>query len=75
MVFPFILRGVSLLGIDSGYAPMGIRQRAWQRLASDLKPRHLAEMTHVIDFDALPACFNDFVAGRVTGRTVVRIAG
>jgi alcohol dehydrogenase len=74
-VFPFILRGVSLLGIDSGYAPMPIRQRAWLRLASDLKPLHLAEMTRVIDFDALPNCFDDFIAGRATGRTVVKIAG
>jgi len=74
-VFPFILRGVSLLGIDSGYAAMPVRQRAWQRLATDLKPAHLGEMTRVIDFDALPHCFDDFIAGRAKGRTVVRIAG
>ncbi|MGO9775027.1 MAG: hypothetical protein ACLPM3_00380 [Terracidiphilus sp.] len=73
-VFPFILRGVSLLGIDSGFAPRSIRERAWQRLASDLKPLHLAEMTRVIDFDALPTCFADFIAGRARGRTVVKIA-
>ncbi len=73
-VFPFILRGVSLLGIDSGYAPPPIRHHAWQRLASDLKPLHLAEMTRVIDFDALPNCFDDFIAGRAKGRTVVKIA-
>ncbi len=72
-VFPFILRGVSLLGIDSGYAAMPVRQRAWQRLASDLKPAHLAEMTRVIDFDALPNAFSDFIAGHAKGRTVVRI--
>ena len=73
-VFPFILRGVSLLGIDSGFAPTPVRRRAWERLASDLKPRHLAEMTRVIDFDALPAAFADFIASRVKGRTVVKIA-
>ena len=73
-VFPFILRGVSLLGIDSGFAPMPVRQRAWQRLASDLKPRHLAEMTRIIDFNDLPSAFPDFIAGRVKGRTVVKIA-
>jgi acrylyl-CoA reductase (NADPH) len=72
-VFPFILRGVTLLGIDSGYASMAIRHRVWQRLATDLKPIHLAEMTRVIDFDALPNCFDDFIAGRAKGRTVVRI--
>lgn len=73
-VFPFILRGVSLLGIDSGFAPMPVRQRAWQRLASDLKPRHLAKMARIIDFNDLPSAFPDFIAGRVKGRTVVKIA-
>ena len=73
-VFPFILRGVSLLGIDSGYASLPVRQRVWQRLATDLNPRHLAEMTRVIAFDALPNCFDDFIAGRAKGRTVVQIA-
>ena len=72
-VFPFILRGVSLLGIDSGYASMPVRQRVWHRLATDLKPLHLAEMTRLIEFDALPNCFDDFIAGRAKGRTVVRI--
>lgn len=72
-VFPFILRGVSLLGIDSGYAAMPVRQRVWQRLATDLKPLHLAEMTRIIELDALPNCFDDFIAGRAKGRTVVRI--
>jgi len=73
-VFPFILRGVSLLGIDSGFAPMPVRRRAWQRLASDLKPRHLAKMARIIDFNDLPSAFPDFIAGRVKGRTVVKIA-
>jgi len=74
-VFPFILRGVSLLGVDSGYMGFPTRQRVWDRLAGDLKPRHLAAMTRQIDFDALPGAFEDFVQGRVKGRTVVRIAG
>jgi acrylyl-CoA reductase (NADPH) len=73
-VFPFILRGVSLLGVDSGYIGFPARQRVWDRLASDLKPRHLETVTRIVDFDALPGCFEDFVAGRVKGRTVVRIA-
>ena len=72
-VFPFILRGVSLLGIDSGYVPFPLRGRVWQRLAKDLKPRHLAAITRTIDFDALPGAFDDFIHGRVKGRTVVRI--
>lgn len=72
-VFPFILRGVSLLGIDSGYIGFPIRQTVWERLATDLKPRHLAEMTRVVPFDALPGVFEDFIAGKVKGRTVVEI--
>jgi acrylyl-CoA reductase (NADPH) len=72
-VFPFILRGVSLLGVDSGYIGSPTRERVWQRLATDLRPRHLEAVTRTIDFDALPAAFEDFVAGRVRGRTVVRI--
>jgi acrylyl-CoA reductase (NADPH) len=72
-VFPFILRGVSLLGVDSGYMDFPTRQRVWDRLASDLKPRHLDAVTRVIDLDALPVSFDDFIAGRIKGRTIVRI--
>ncbi|MHB1375232.1 MAG: oxidoreductase [Thauera sp.] len=72
-VFPFILRGVSLLGVDSGYMGFPTRQRVWDRLATDLKPRHLAAITRTIDFDALPGAFDDFIHGRVKGRTVVRV--
>lgn len=72
-VFPFILRGVSLLGVDSGYMGFPTRQRVWDRLATDLKPRHLAGITRTIAFDELPAAFDDFIHGRVKGRTVVRI--
>ncbi|WP_068806668.1 oxidoreductase [Thauera phenolivorans] len=72
-VFPFILRGVSLLGVDSGYMGFPTRQRVWDRLATDLKPRHLAEVTRTIAFDELPAAFDAFIAGKAKGRTVVRI--
>jgi len=72
-VFPFILRGVSLLGVDSGYIGFPMRQQVWMRLADDLHPRHLSAVTRVIEFDDLPAAFDDFIAGRIRGRTVVRI--
>ncbi|MCL2590670.1 MAG: oxidoreductase [Betaproteobacteria bacterium] len=72
-VFPFILRGVSLLGIDSGYANMTIRQRVWARLGADLKPRHLKDFICVIGFDELPGAFTAFIEGQARGRTVVRI--
>jgi alcohol dehydrogenase len=72
-VFPFILRGVSLLGVDSGYIGFPTRQRVWDRLATDLKPRHLAEVTRTITLDELEGAFEDFVKGRVKGRTVVQV--
>ena len=75
-VLPFILRGVSLLGINSVYTPRPLRLAVWQRLATDLKPRHLDSIvTRTIDFDALPSAFGDYLKAGVTGRTVVRIAG
>lgn len=74
-VAPFILRGVSLLGIDSGYIGEPYRSTVWQRLASDLKPRHLASMVRRIAFDDLPAVFPEMVAGRGKGRVVVEIGG
>ena len=74
-VFPFILRGVSLLGIDSGYMGFPVREQVWQRLAGDLRPRHLHSMARVIDFDDLPGAFDAFIEGKASGRTVVRIRG
>lgn len=74
-VFPFILRGVSLLGVDSGYMGFPTRQRVWDRLATDLKPAALHSMTRTVAFDDLAPVFEDFVAGRIKGRTVVRIGG
>ena len=73
-VMPFILRGASLLGVDSGYIGEPLRSALWQRLAGELKPRGLAAMTRSIPFDALPGVFAEFIDGRVRGRTVVRVA-
>ncbi|MCB1896013.1 MAG: oxidoreductase [Zoogloeaceae bacterium] len=72
-VFPFILRGVSLLGVDSGYIGFPVREQVWQRLAGDLRPRHMASMAQVIDFEDLPSAFDAFIRGEARGRTVVRI--
>ena len=74
-VMPFILRGVSLLGINSSAMPRDVRVGIWKRLATDLRPRHLDKIvTDTIPFDELPAAFDDFVKGRIMGRTVVKIA-
>jgi NADPH2:quinone reductase len=72
-VMPFILRGVALLGIDSSATPRPLRLEVWDRLATDLKPRHLASLTQVIDFKELPQAFPRFLEGKVRGRIVVRI--
>lgn len=74
-VMPFILRGVSLLGIDSGYIREPYRSGVWQRLATDLRPPHLASMSRKIAFDQLPAIFDEYLAGHAKGRVVVDIAG
>jgi acrylyl-CoA reductase (NADPH) len=75
-VMPFILRGVSLLGINSVYTPRALRLQVWQRLASDLKPRHLDRIvTRTLAFEQLPTAFDDYLKAGVVGRTVVRVAG
>ncbi len=73
-VAPFILRGVSLLGIDSGTTPMPLRREVWRRLATDLRPAHLKDMTRTIPFDDLPKAFDAFIQGAAKGRVVVDMA-
>jgi NADPH2:quinone reductase len=72
-VLPFILRGVRLIGVNSGDTPMPLRRKVWERLASDLKPRHLAEIAHVISLDELPAYFERMLKGQIKGRAVVKL--
>ena len=74
-VAPFILRGVSLLGVDSGYIGEPYRTGIWQRLATDLRPPHLAEMARRVGFADLPELFAEYIAGRAKGRVVVEIGG
>jgi acrylyl-CoA reductase (NADPH) len=73
-VAPFILRGVSLLGIDSVQCPMPLRREAWRRLATGLDRQKLAEMTEEIPFDALFDAGRRIVKGETRGRVVVSIA-
>ena len=75
-VMPFILRGVSLLGINSLEMPREIRDKAWERMCSDLKPADMSLIVkEVVDFDNLPASFGQFMDGSIVGRIVVRISG
>ena len=74
-VMPFILRGVNLLGINSVATPRELRLTVWSRLAADLRPAQLDRIAgKLVNFDELPAQFDNYIQGRVTGRTVVRIA-
>jgi NADPH2:quinone reductase len=72
-VMPFILRGVSLIGIDSAMCPMPIRADVWQRLATDMKPVDLDSIAHEITLDGLAAAFETLLAGKARGRFVVSL--
>lgn len=72
-VFPFILRGVRLIGIESSVTPMPEREAAWARLARDLDPARLDALTSVIDLAEVPAVAPRFLEGKVEGRIVVRV--
>jgi len=71
-VLPFILRGVSLLGVNSTDCPTPEEGRAvWQRLATDMRPPLLKEMARTVPFADLPRVFDDFINAKVTRRVVV----
>jgi putative YhdH/YhfP family quinone oxidoreductase len=73
-VFPFILRGVNLLGIDSVNCPMDLRRQLWQHLASDYKPTLLLDsISHEASLDELPQALTAILRGGVRGRTIVRM--
>jgi acrylyl-CoA reductase (NADPH) len=70
-VLPFILRNVSLLGIDSAQCPVAVRQEAWRRLASDLPADRLGEITSVEALGRVPELGEKILAGQVQGRIVI----
>ncbi len=74
-VAPFILRGISLLGIDSVYCPQAIRREAWRRLATDLDRKKLAAMITEIPLAKVTEVGPEILAGKVRGRILVRIRG
>ena len=74
-VMPFILRGVSLLGINSTDSPTPeLRREVWRRLATDLRPVLLAEMAETVPFEKLPGVFDRFINAQVRKRVVVDLA-
>ena len=74
-VLPFILRGAALLGADSANTPIELRRKVWERLAGDLRPPALAEVTGEVGLDELEPVLDAILDGKVRGRTVVRLAG
>ena len=72
-VAPFILRGVSLLGVDSVMAPRELREPAWNRLARDLDPTALERISKVIGLGEVVAAAQEIVSGKVRGRIVVDV--
>lgn len=73
-VMPFILRGVSLLGIDSVMAPRPVRLEAWRRIVTDLDKARLERITSTVGFDDIIATAQAIVEGKVRGRVVVDMA-
>ncbi|MCU0504859.1 MAG: acryloyl-CoA reductase [Chloroflexi bacterium] len=74
-VFPFILRGVALLGIDSSQVPIANRRALWGRIAADLRPVGLGDDTTEFGLDGLPDALDAVLAGRAEGRWLVRVGG
>jgi len=72
-VFPFILRGVSLIGIDSQNCPMAEREIIWKKLAGEWKPENLQELCREISLDELPESIERMLSGKLKGRTVVSL--
>ena len=72
-VFPFILRGVALLGMDSVNQPIDRRRAIWDRLATDLRPRSLGEHVTEVTLDTLDEALDGILAGEARGRWIVRI--
>ena len=72
-VFPFILRAVSLVGIDSVYTPRQRREAAWKRLSRDLSKEALAKITHVASLEDVPRLSEEILQGKVQGRTVIAV--
>lgn len=73
-MYPFILRGVSLLGIDSVYCPMDVRAAVWERMSSDLKPdQPLTIVDREVPLAEAPVALKDILQNRIQGRIIVKL--
>lgn len=73
-VAPFILRGVTLAGVDSVYVPADVRIKAWQRLATDLDPNKLEALSQEIDLSQVIESASQIIEGKIRGRLIVKVA-
>ena len=73
-VFPFILRGVTLCGIDTAWCPRAKRLDLWKHLATDWKLDGLADLSHTVDLEHIEEPVQRILAGQIVGRTVVQIS-
>jgi acrylyl-CoA reductase (NADPH) len=73
-VYPFILRAVILAGIDAAWCPIPLRHQTWQRLAGPWKIDQLEQIATFVELEALPPKFDEILAGKITGRVVVRVS-
>lgn len=74
-VYPFILRGVTLAGIDAAWGPIPLRHQIWDRLAAEWKPDNLEKMASFIELPELPPRIDAILAGQITGRVVISVGG
>lgn len=72
-VFPFILRGISLIGVSSQNYPMQLRVQLWNKLATDWKPKNLLDIYHEISLNELPNAIGLILKGKLKGRTIVNL--
>jgi len=73
-VYPFILNGVNVLGVDSAETPIQLRKKIWQKLATDYRPGGLAEMGRIVDLEEIPDYMDEILGGETAGRIVAKIA-
>jgi len=72
-IFPFILRGIQLVGIDSVLAPLSLRRQVWEKMSAEWKPSRLADMVKEVRLSDLPEKLEDILAGKALGRFVVAL--
>ena len=74
-VYPFILRAVTLSGVNAAWCPIALRHKMWRQLAGQWKVDHLERLARFVNLQGLPPQINDILAGRIAGRVVVTVCG